>query len=92
MARARVKLIDSGMRALLSDPGVAADLASRAESVAEAARASAPVETGAYRDSIHVEADHTDRVVARVVADVPYATRVEAGHGTLTSALDAAAG
>lgn len=90
MARARVKLNSAGMAALLSDPGVGRDLQARAEAVAEAARASAPVETGGYRDSIHVEAAHTDRVVARVVADVPYATQVEASHGTLTAALDAA--
>jgi hypothetical protein len=30
----------------------------------------APVASGAYRDSLHIETDHTDRMVKRVVSDV----------------------
>lgn len=43
-----------------------------AEEIAKAARAVAPVDTGAYRDSIHVED-------GAVVADVAHAAAVEAG-------------
>lgn len=92
MARAKVTLNSGGMRALLNDPGVAADLARRISPVLNAAKAVAPVASGAYRDSLHIEAAVTDRVVARVVADVPYAVGVEAQTGNLARALDAAGG
>ncbi|WP_169515674.1 HK97 gp10 family phage protein [Glaciibacter superstes] len=63
----------------------------KAEQVAAAARASAPVDTGDYRDSIHVEVVHTPfRVVAKVVADSDHAMLVESKHGTLSRALRAA--
>lgn len=51
------------------------------------AKASAPVDSGAYRDSIHIETVHTDRMVKRVVADVPYAMAVEADTGNLARSL-----
>lgn len=86
----RVRLYHDGMEELLKSAGVRADLTGRAERVASAARASAPVESGAYRDSIHVEADTTDRAAARVVAGVSYAMVVEANTGNLARALDAA--
>ncbi len=53
-----------------------AALLSSAEMAAEAAQALAPVLTGAYRDSIHAEAEEGE---ARLVADVPYAVYVEFG-------------
>ena len=86
----RVKLISRGMRGLLNDDGVARDLAARAERVASAARATAPVKTGAYRASITVTADRTDRAVARVGAGVPYALAIEAGTGNLARSIGAA--
>ena len=43
-----------------------------AEAIAEAARELAPVLTGTYRDSIHVED-------GKVVADAPHAAAVEGG-------------
>lgn len=93
MVRARVKLISSGMADLLHDPGVTAELVRRAERVAAQARSVAPVVSGAYRDSIRVETvEHQSRVVARVVADVPYAMVVESSTGTLAKSLDAAGG
>lgn len=46
--------------------------------------------TGGYHDSLHVETEHTDRMVKRVVADVDYALVVEANHGTLSRAMDSA--
>ena len=87
----RVRLNSAGMRALLKDPGVRADLVARGERVAAAARASAPVESGAYRASIGVTVDdHPSRVAVHVGASVPYGMEVEADHGTLSRALDAA--
>lgn len=92
MARTKIRMNSSGMRAFLRSAAVGSALRPPAERIASAARASAPVETGAYRDSIHVESATTDRVVARVVADVPYARVVEARTGTLARALGAAGG
>lgn len=92
MARTRVTLNHAGMAELLKSAGVRAEMTRRAESVASAARSRAPVESGTYRDSIHVEQATTDRAVARVVADAPYALLVEANTRTLGSSIDAAGG
>lgn len=70
--------------------GVEAMLDAPAERALSAAQASAPVESGAYRDSLRVETDHTDRMVKRVVSDVDYALVVEANTGNLARALDSA--
>lgn len=95
MARVRVDLNRSGIRDLLSAPGVRAELDRRAQAVAAAARASAPVRTGAYRGSIRVEVgvspvDGRARAVVR--ADVAHATAVEARTGNLARALNSAGG
>lgn len=92
MAKPKVKLKSAGVKALLNDPGVRAELTRRAGPVLSAARASAPVESGAYRDSIHIEQGTTDRAVVRVVASVPYAMTVEASTGNMARSLDAAGG
>lgn len=93
MARTRVDLNDAGMEALLHDPGVTADLEARMARALQQAQATAPVATGAYRDSLHVEVvQHPSRSVVRVVSDVDYAMTVEAAHGVLARALDAAGG
>lgn len=69
---------------------VVVDAATR---VANKARADAPVDTGAYRDSIHVEVEETShRVVAKVVADVEDALIVEAQTGNLNRALRSVTG
>jgi predicted HAD superfamily Cof-like phosphohydrolase len=85
----RFKLNHAGMQQLLQSGGIA-DMHRRAEAVASAARSSAPVEEGDYRDSIHVEDVVTDRAVSRVVAGVEYSPAVEADHGTLARALGSA--
>lgn len=91
MPRPRVRLNSGGMGGVLHSPEVRDWLLSHAESVAATARAIAPVESGAYRDSIEVEAvQNPSRVVARVVADVEYAMNVEASTGTLNKALGSA--
>lgn len=92
MSRPRVVLNRGGMRELLNDPGVRAELARRMDAVAQAATASAPVESGVYRDSIRRQSVTTDRAVERVVADAPHALLVEARTGTLARALNSAGG
>lgn len=76
-------LKSSGVRALVND---------RAERVLSAAQSGAPVETGTYRGSLHIEQVTTDRAVARVIASVDYAHVVEANTGNLARAIDAAGG
>ena len=92
MARVRVRLNSPGVRQLLRDDGVREFLRAQARKVAAAARESAPVDTGAYRDSIHVEDATTDRAVARVVADDWKAMLIESRTGNLARAVDAAGG
>lgn len=86
----KVKLNSAGVLALLNDPGVRADLAAHADRVLAAALASAPVDTGAYKASIHRESATTDRAVERVVASDRKAPIVESRTGNLARALGAA--
>jgi hypothetical protein len=82
--------------ALVHEEFVRADLRERAARIVETAKASAPVKTGRYRDSIHAE-DGPDGSV-QIVSDVPYAAVIELGtrdagrpaHHTIANALDAA--
>lgn len=90
MAGTRVTLKTGGMRQLLQEPGVRAELAGVADRIAAAARAAAPVETGAYQASIVRESVTTDRAVERVTATVDYALEVEARTGNLARAAGAA--
>ena len=84
----RVKLNHSGMAELLK--GSVADNACRPEAEKALARAqsSAPVKSGDYKASLHIEeVTHPSRKVYRVVAGVPYAMKVEADHGTMARSL-----
>jgi hypothetical protein len=93
MAKARVTLNRRGMRDLLVDPGVSADLMRRAERVAAAARGSAPTDSGDYKNSIIPRVvEHGDRSVGQVHATVDYALVVESRTGNLARALDAGLG
>lgn len=92
MPKAKVVLNRAGMRALLLDDEVRAELRRRAERVAAQARSTAPVETGAYRDGITVFDVTTDRAVVRVGSTARHAPLVEAKTGNLARALDAAGG
>jgi hypothetical protein len=71
--------------------GVVALVKDAAEDIAAAARASAPVDTGEYRDSIHVEVipNRKTRTVALVVADDPKTMLIEARTGNLARSLRA---
>lgn len=91
MASTRITLNHREIQSYLNgDHGVESLLESAAQGALNAAQSSAPVASGAYRDSLHIETDHTDRMVKRVVADVPYALVVEANTGNLARALDSA--
>jgi hypothetical protein len=89
----KIVLNHAGIKALLKSPEVAAELHRRAERVASAARASAPVATGAYLAGIEVVDEvHKDRAVSRVYANAPDSMFVEANTGNLARSLDAAKG
>lgn len=76
-------------RALGHSPEVTAIVAGIAEDVAGIARAGALVDTGAYRDSIHVEIESTAaRNVAKVVASDPKSLFLESETGNLARALN----
>lgn len=90
MARTKVVLHSPGMKELLNDDGVRAFLTARMQSVLAEARATAPVVTGAHRNSLHIEQDTTDRAVVRVVADSDHSLVVEAKTGHMARALGAA--
>lgn len=82
---------DSYIPGLGKSPAVVAIVRAKAEQIAAAARASAPVDTGEYRDSIHVEMESTPyRVVGKVVASSGHAMAVEARTGNLQRALRSA--
>ena len=71
-------------------PEVTALIRGKAESVAARARATAPVDTGEYRDSISVRIrSAATRNVALVVADDEKAMLIESKTGNLARALNA---
>lgn len=80
----------NGVKAILNSSETRTMLTGKAEATLSAAKASAPVASGAYQASIHLEQDSTDRAVVRVVADAPHAMVVEANIGNLVRALDSA--
>jgi hypothetical protein len=89
MARTAVKLNHSEIQSYLDGGhGVRELLHAKAAPVEAAAKADPHDASGAYEDSIHIEEDHTDRLVVRVVADVDYALVQEARYGVLARALD----
>ncbi|HKY57664.1 MAG TPA: HK97 gp10 family phage protein [Aeromicrobium sp.] len=88
MARTRVTLNRRGIQEYLDGQhGMEAVLDAEATESLERAQDRAPVATGAYRDSLHIETDRTDRMVKRVVSGVSYAIVVEARTGNLTRSL-----
>jgi hypothetical protein len=90
MARTTVKLNHSGVESVLKSSKVRAELTRRAERVLEAAKAAAPVATGAYRDGLHIVQATTDRAVTRVAGSSDHDFVVEADTGNLARALDQA--
>ena len=93
MVQPRVTVNRNGIRDLLLSDDVRRDLEARAARVEQAAKATAPRDTGQLADSITTETvRRSDRWVARVVADVPYGAKVSATNPFLAASLDAARG
>ena len=91
MATTRLKLNSSEIQSYLDgDHGVEALLDSAAQNVLGAAQSDPHDASGSYEASLHIETARTDRLVKRVVADVPYAMVQEARYGVLSRALDSA--
>lgn len=86
------KLNSAGVAEMLNSPEITTVLDVLGEIVLGAAKSGAPVVSGEYRDSLHLEHDHTDRNVVRVVAGAPYSMQVEAEHGVLARAVGAIGG
>lgn len=88
--RVRVQINDKGVRELLQSQGVRGELERRAQNVLDSAKATAPVDTGEHRDSLHLEHDTTDRAAVVVVADSDHSLLAEIQTGHMGAALDAA--
>lgn len=72
-------------------PGIVSVCDEAAERIAEIARATAPVKTGAYRNSITTaDAPRRGRHVTEVIASDPAAVAIEARFGTLARATNKA--
>lgn len=97
MSLVNIEIDEAAIESLLAAPGVRRDMRARGRRVVQAAKLSAPVDTGEYRDSIHLEDGAGDGEVL-VVADADHSIYVELGtrvrghpaHHTLSNALDAA--
>lgn len=89
----RLKLNSRAIQALLDGgSGMREILMERAQRVLAKAEADAPVRTGTYKSRLAITEDHTDRLALRVGSSAPHAHLVEATHGTMARALDAAGG
>lgn len=83
-----VQLNDDWFRSILSSPGVQSLCRAKAEAALAQARATAPVKTGAYRNSLKiVPVKHEYRTTYEVVSDCDHALAVESQRGTLARAL-----
>ena len=99
VGKVKVVLNDRGYRALLHAPEVKADLMRRMERVKASAEALAPVSKGPrkvhYRDTLELDATPPktgSRARVRLYANSGHAMDVEANHGVLARAFDAAGG
>jgi hypothetical protein len=89
--RMKVKLNHGNIQKVLTSNQMYDALETEASEILDKAKELAPVETGAYKDSLHLERDLTDRAVVRVVAgneEVEYALGVEAKHAVLGVSLN----
>jgi len=78
---------------ILNSPPVVSIVTAVAHRVESTAKAAAPVDTGEYRDGIHVEVRRrAKRTVAVVVASSPHSMFVESRTGNLARALGQVAG
>lgn len=94
MAKTKVIYHQAAEKEIQNSAGVQSDLKARAARVLGMAQAIAPVESGEYRDNLHVEEFTNARGVkcVRVTSGTDHDIYVEADSGTLARALDAAKG
>lgn len=85
---AQFKLNLAGIRGMLKGDIGQAAARPKAEATLASAKANAPVDSGAYRDSIHmIEETHPQRHAFHIVADDPAAMLIEANTGNLARSL-----
>lgn len=89
MSATKVTLNHRWFRAFLKSDDARRVAHAGAEKVLAEAQSTARVDTGAYRDSLHIVSDTTDRAVERVATDDPGGMAIEVRDNTLRSALDA---
>jgi hypothetical protein len=92
MARPRVKMNTAGARAILRSSEVRAELRRVGRPVMERMKATAPVDSGEYRDRIEMWDATTDRAVVRIGSTAPHGPLVEARTGNAARALGAEGG
>ncbi len=73
---------------LSRSPAVTGLVVGIAQEIANDARSTAPVNTGAYRDKIQVRVKYQKRVVAEVTAADPKSLLIESKTGNLVRALN----
>lgn len=84
----RIEFNDAFFDELLNSPAVRAKVDLAAQRGLAEARANAPVKSGKYRDSIHIEhVMHAHRQTTLVVADSDHAMAVEARTGNLARSM-----
>jgi hypothetical protein len=84
-----VKYNSAYFESLEREPRVLAKCEQAANAIAATARATAPVDTGAYRDNIRVETKVQGRAVALVIAGDKDSMIIESRTGNLLRALRA---
>lgn len=92
MARSTVRLNSPGIAALLKSDDVRAMLTEKMQPVLAAAIADPHDASGAYEAGLQIQQATTDRAVVRVVSTDYKGHILEAKHGILSRALDAAGG
>jgi len=85
--RAKVTLNHKNIGKVLTSEATYRALEGVGEKILPNVKEAAPVVTGAYRDSLHLERALTDRAVVRVVADVDYGLAVEAHDAPMAVGL-----
>lgn len=81
-------ILSAGAVELLNDPAIVAVMRDLMEDALNEAIMSAPVDSGEYVGSLHLETVVSgDRTAVRLASDAPHALAVEARHGTLARAL-----
>jgi hypothetical protein len=86
--RNKLTLNHANIGRVLTSNAMYAALEKKGEQVLQNVKDAAPVRTGRYRDSLHLERALTDRAVVRVVADVDYGLAVEANDAPMAVGLN----